>query len=63
MQVLNNAGETGYWTNLNWKLTFKGSAVLRLMVNSKRVMVGAVNFPSEVLLAALTDDKGLRRVS
>ena len=58
-----NAGDTAFWTKLNWRSTCKSGGNLRLIVNSKAVVMGAVNFSSDDLLNAVSDDKGLRRVS
>jgi hypothetical protein len=61
-QPIQNAGETAFWTKLNWKSTCKSGGNLRLIVNSKKVVLGSINFSTEDLLNAVSDDKGLRRV-
>jgi hypothetical protein len=63
IQALLNAGETAFWTKLNWKSICKSGGNLRLIVNSKTVVLGSTNFSSDDLLNAVSDDKGLRRVS
>ena len=63
LQPIANAGDTAFWTKLNWKSTCKSGANLRLIVNSKSVIMGSANFNTDDLLNAVSDDKGLRRVS
>lgn len=62
-QAIQNAGDTAYWTKLNWKSNCKSGGNLRLIVTSKKVVMGSVNFSSDDLLNAISDDRGLRRVS
>lgn len=57
-----NAGDTAFWTKLNWKSSCKTGGNLRLIVNSKTIIMGSANFSTDDLLNALSDDKGLRRV-
>ncbi len=62
-QPIASASDTAFWTKLNWKSTCKSGANLRLIVNSKSVIMGSANFNTDDLLNAVSDDKGLRRVS
>jgi hypothetical protein len=63
VQPIQNAGDTAFWTKLNWTSNCKSGGNLRMIVNSKKVVMGSANFSSEDLLNAVSDGKGLRRVS
>ena len=58
-----NAGDTAIWTQLNWRTTCRSGGSLNVIVTSKSVVMGSMNFSSEDLLNAISDGKGLRRVS
>jgi hypothetical protein len=62
VQPIQNAGDTAFWTKLNWTSNCKSGGNLRMIVNSKKVVMGSANFSSEDLLNAVSDGKGLRRV-
>jgi hypothetical protein len=58
-----NPGDPAFWKNNKMNNKRKTGGNLRMIVNSKKVVMGSANFSSEDLLNAVSDGKGLRRVS
>lgn len=58
-----NAGESGFWTKLGWRITLKGTTNLRIVVSSKSVMIGTVNFDPEDLLKYRQEEDGYKRLN
>ena len=59
---LMNAGSTAFWTRLGWKFNMKGSANLRIVVNSKDVIIGTAAFNADKLIDTKCDVEGVRRI-
>ena len=61
--MLENAGSAGFWTGLRWSFPVKEGSVVRLIVNSRTVQIGCVSCTMDSLLKAVTDNRGVKRVS
>jgi len=60
--VASAGGQSAFWTHLDWNFPMKSNALLRIIVSSKKVVIGSAAVGSEHLVKCKTDGEGVKRV-